>query len=335
MSKDSAASAQERRFPGSAASAVFVRHVGKALVTLLILSALTFVAMNMRSPADVARQKLGRDATAEQLSVFVDRYELDRPIHERYPIWLWRFMGGDMGSSHVTERSIGPDIAPRFQRTVILTVAAVLVALPLSLLIGVFQARSYGKAPDLAVLTSSIVVAALPEFVLAVVLLMVFSVWWGLLPVESGTALTFASSFVDQAKAYILPAFTLIIAMTAYTSRIARASIREALAAPYAQAAVLRGLPRRMVIWDHVMRNAAVPIVNAVAIGIVYLLGGVIVIENVFAFPGIGQGLVQAISTTDTNTVQAIVLVMGALFIVISLLADLLVVYLNPRLRQR
>jgi peptide/nickel transport system permease protein len=124
-----------------------------------------------------------------------------------------------------------------------------------------------------------------------------------------------------------------VLAMVPHIARIARVSAREAFGAPFVQAAVLRGLSRRSVTWDHGMRNAAVPLVNAVAINIVYLLSGVIVVENVFAFPGIGQALVQAIGAGDVITVQAIALVMGAMFIAISLGADLLAVYFNPRLR--
>ena len=139
------------------------------------------------------------------------------------------------------------------------------------------------------------------------------------------------------ATARVVPAFTvsptLVLAIVPYIARIARGSLREALGMPYTQAAVLRGLSRRTVIWDHAMRNAGVPLVNAVAINIVYLLSGVIVVEWVFAFPGIGQGLVQATSTSDAFNVEAIALVMGAMFIGVSVAADLTVAYLNPRLK--
>src|SRR5205814_1609818 len=134
---------------------------------------------------------------------------------------------------------------PRFQRTLILSLAALLIALPISILIGVFQARRVGSATDLALLVGSVLVAALPEFVVGIGLLFLFAVELGWLPVDSATALTFASSLGEQAKAYILPAATLILAMVPYIVRIARGSVREALGAPYTQAAVLRGLPRR------------------------------------------------------------------------------------------
>jgi peptide/nickel transport system permease protein len=189
-----------------------------------------------------------------------------------------------------------------------------------------------GSATDLWLLMSSVVVAALPEFVVGIVLLFFFSIELGWLPTDS-TALVFPTSFKNQAEAYVLPTATLVLAIVPYIARIARGSLREALAAPYTQAAVLRGLPRRVVVWDHAMRNAGVPLINAVAVNIVYLLSGVIVVENVFAFPGIGQGLVQAIQTTDVYNVLAIAMLMGALFVIVSVVADVIAAYLNPRLK--
>jgi peptide/nickel transport system permease protein len=309
------------------------RQVGSALLTLFLISIVTFGATNIRTPTDIAHQKLGKEITPEQITAFAEKYGLDKPVYERYGIWLWHFAQGDWGTSFVTDQSVMPSVVPRFKRTLILSSISLLIALPLSILLGVYQARRLGSLTDLSLLMGSVVVAALPEFVVGIVLLTVFAVSLGWLPVDSATPLTFASSFTEQAKAYVLPALTLILAMAPYIARIARSAVREALGAPYTQAAVLRGLPRRTVVWDHAMRNAGVPLVNAIAINIVYLLSGVIVVENVFAFPGVGQGLVQSISTTDTITVQAIALVMGAMFIVISLLADLLVAYLNPRLK--
>jgi peptide/nickel transport system permease protein len=233
----------------------------------------------------------------------------------------------------VTDTSVSSNVVPRFVRTLILSLVALLVAIPISVALGVYQARRIGKASDMTLLTGSVVVAALPEFVVGIGLLYLFAIELGWLPTDSATALTFASSFTDQVKAYVLPAATLVLAMIPYIARIARSSVREALGAPYTQAAVLRGLPRRTVIWDHAMRNASVPLVNAVAVNVVYLLSGVIVVEWVFAFPGIGQGLVQATSTSDAFNVEAIALLSGAFFIAVSLAADIAVAFLNPRLK--
>jgi peptide/nickel transport system permease protein len=307
------------------------RQVGIALLTLFVISLVTFAATNYKSPEEVARAALGREAAKVQLDAYLKEHGLDKPIYVRYGNWLGDFVQGDFGTSPVTGRSVRDDIGPRFTRTLILSLAAILVALPLSVAIGVFMARRIGQASDFALLIGTVIVAAMPEFVVGIGLLMLFAVTLGWLPVDS-TAISFGT-FTEQSKAYVLPALTLVLAMVPHIARIARVSAREAFGAPFVQAAVLRGLSRRSVTWDHGMRNAAVPLVHAVAINIVYLLSGVIVVENVFAFPGIGQALVQAIGAGDVITVQAIALVMGSMFICISLAADVLAVYFNPRLR--
>lgn len=308
-----------------------LRQFGSALLTLLVISIVTFAATNVKSPTEVARNALGRETSEAQLQAYVQEHGLDEPVYVRYGTWLGDFVRGDWGVSPVTGREVREDVVPRLGKTLLLSLVSLLVALPISVLIGVFMARRGGSWKDLSLLIGTVVVAALPEFVVGIGLLMLFAVTLGWLPTDS-TALSFGTS-TEKVKAYILPSLTLILAMVPYIVRIARGAAREALAAPYTQAALLRGLARRTVIWDHAMRNAAVPLVNAVAINLVYLLSGVIVVENVFAFPGIGQALVQAIAQGDVLTVQAIALVMGAMFIAISLVADLLVVYFNPRLK--
>ena len=332
-SQTEAASAPALRGPRRFARArTIAKQVASALLTLLVISIVTFAATNVKSPEDVARNALGRETTEEQLQAYLTERGLDRPVHERYVNWLADFARGDWGVSAVTNRSVREDIVPRFEKTLILSLVSLLVALPISVAIAVFMARRVNTGTDFGLLMGTVVLAALPEFVVGIGLLMLFAVTLGWLPVDS-TGLSFATTFGEQAKAYVLPALTLVLAMVPYIVRIGRAAAREALAAPYVQAALLRGLPRRTITWDHAMRNAAVPMVNAVAINIVYLLSGVIVVENVFAFPGIGQLLVQAIGGGDTTMVQAIALVMGAMFILISLAADFLVVYFNPRLK--
>ena len=321
------------RLVRSARLRTIARQIGSGLLTLFLISIVTFGMMSVRGPSQIAHEKFGNQITPAQVDAFAHQYGLDKPLVERYGKWLWHFAHGDMGTSYVTDVAVSANVIPRFERTLILSFVSLLLALPISVMIGVFQARRIGSWRDLSLLTGSVVVAALPEFVVGIGLLFLFAVKLGWLPVDSATALTFASSFTDEAKAYVLPAATLVLAIVPYIARIARSSVREALTAPYTQAAVLRGLSRRTVIWDHAMRNAGVPLVNAVAINIVYLLSGVIVVEWVFAFPGIGQGLVQATSTSDAFNVEAIALLMGAMFIATSLLADVVVAYLNPRLK--
>jgi peptide/nickel transport system permease protein len=312
---------------------VIGKNVGAGLLTLFVISIVTFGLMSVRSPDEIARARFGNQVTRSQVQAFSQEYGLNKPVYRRYGQWLWHFVHGDMGTSYVTTTSVADNVVPRFRRTIILSLVSLLIALPLSVMIGVFQARRMGSPADMALLGGSVAVAALPEFVIGIGLLYVFGIKLGWLPVDSSSALVFSSGFAQTAKAYVLPAATLVLAMVPYIARIARGSVREALGMPYTQAAVLRGLPRSTVIWDHAFRNAAVPLVSAVSINIVYLLSSVIAVEWVFGFPGLGQGLVQATQTSDAYNVEAIAVLSGAVFIAVSLAADITVAWLNPRLK--
>jgi peptide/nickel transport system permease protein len=322
------AAVRRARFPRLWAAG---RNLGASLLTLLVISVIAFAGTSS-SGREVARNVLGRSVTPAQLDAYAHAHGLDRPVYARYASWLGDFVTGDWGVSPATQRSVKEDVLPRFKNTLLLALVSLIAALPISILIGLFMARRRGRPSDMALLLASVVVAALPEFVVGIGLLMLFAVTLGWLPVDS-TALDFGTT-LEKVEAYALPAMTLMLGIIPYVARIARESISEALGAPYTRAAVLRGLSRRRVIWGYAMRNSAVPLVNAVAINLVYLLSGVIVVENVFAFPGIGQQLVQAIGQSDTSTVLAITMVLGAMFIALSFIADLLVVYFNPRLRS-
>jgi peptide/nickel transport system permease protein len=304
-----------------------------AIATLFAVSIVTFALSNYKSPEGVARSALGIFASQEQLDAYVQEHGLDRPLYERYSSWLQDLLTGDLGTSQITNRPVTDDIGQRLVRTVTLAVAALCLALPLSLALGVFMATRPFSWSDRTILVGTVTVAAMPEFVIGVALLMLFGVKLGWLPVDS-TGLEFGG-LGSEVKAYVLPTLALVIAVIPYLARLTRAALREALSTPHVQAAVLRGLPRQRVIWNHAMRQAAVPLASAVAITFINLLTGVIVIENVFAFPGVGQSLVEAISNGDAISIQAIVLILGAWIIAINVVADLVVTHFDPRLRTR
>ena len=307
------------------------RQVGWAVLTLFLVSIITFAAINFQPGTDTARRVLGQEATQEQVVAFAEAHGLNGPVPARYVTWLTGFVRGDWGLSVATDRPVKGDIQPRFVRTLVLALLALLSGIPLGVGVGVFAALRLGSRVDLWLTTGTVILAAIPEFVIGIALLLVFAVQLRLVPVGSA-AISFGS-FWEAAQAYILPALTLVLAMLPHFARITRASVRDALSAQYVQAAVLRGLSRNRVIWNHVIRNAASPIITVIGLNAIFLLGGVIVVENVFGFPGIGQELIEAIGENDGPTVEAIVMVMGALFIGISLIADLLALYFNPRLR--
>ncbi len=308
-------------------------QIGWALVTLWVISIIVFVCTNIRPPEDVARAALGHTVTHEQLETFVHEQGLDRPAPQRYANWLGDFVRGNWGTSPITRRPVSEDVLPRLWRSLLLAVLALALSVVVSLLAGVFMARRRGRGSDIALNVPLVLISALPEFVVGVLLTTLFAVYLGWLPVDS-TALEYGT-FEEQALAYVLPVLTLALAVIPYVARVARASIGDGLKAPYTRAATLRGLRTRTVLYGYAVRNASVPILNAIAVNFIYLLGGVIVVENVFGFPGIGQLLVQAIGRSDMVTVQAIALVLGAFVIATTIVTDLLVIYFTPRLRGR
>jgi peptide/nickel transport system permease protein len=308
-----------------------LRYLGSALLTLWVISVLVFAGTNIRPAEDVARQALGRSVTEQQLQSFIDENGLDRPLPARYVDWLGDFVQGDWGESAVTKRPVRPAIMPRLERSLLLALIAAVVAAPLSVLLGIFMARRRQRRSDVATNTLLAGVSALPEFVVGLALTTIFAVSLGWLPVDS-TAITFGSTS-DKALAYVLPAATLVILVVPYIARVTRAAVTETLDASYTRAAELRGLHPRLVLWDFAVRNAAVPILNAIAINLIYMLGGVIVVESVFGFPGIGQMLVSAIGQADVITVQAAAMALGAFVIVINMSTDLLAAYFTPKLR--
>lgn len=302
-----------------------------AIVTLWLVSVITFAAITIKSPEDVARGALGRFVNERQLQAYVERKGLDEPIIERYALWLGDFVTGDWGVSPVTNRPVGDALGPRAANTLILAGLALLVSLPIALVAGAYVARRPRAAVDRGALVGSVVLAAMPEFVIALAVALVFGVELGWFPVDS-SGWEFGG-FDSKVRATVLPVVTLALAVVPYLLRISRATFREAYGMPYIQAALLRGVPRRSLIWRHALPNTAGPLVNAIAINLVWLLGGVIVVENVFGFPGLGQLLVESIETGDALTVQAIAMLTGALFIATTVLADLFVVALTPRYR--
>jgi peptide/nickel transport system permease protein len=308
-----------------------LRYLGSALLTLLVISMLVFAGTNLRPPEDVARQALGHAVTETQLQTFIAEEGLDRPLPARYADWLGDFVQGNWGTSAVTGRPVRPAILPRLWRSLLLALVAAMVAAPVSVLLGISMARRRARRSDVAANVFLAGVSALPEFAVGLLLTTVFAVTLGWLPVDS-TALTFGST-EDKVLAYVLPAATLVILVVPYIARVTRAAVTDTLQASYTRAAVLRGLHPRIVLWDFAVRNSAVPILNAIAINFIYMLGGVIVVENVFGFPGIGQLLVQSIGRADVITVQAAALSIGAIVILVNMSTDLLAVYFTPKLR--
>jgi peptide/nickel transport system permease protein len=303
----------------------------QGLTTLLVLSAITFAATNA-VPANPARIALGHFATPEQITLFNREQGLDTPVVERYVRWLGHMVVGNWGHSTLTSLSVTSMVFPRLARTLLLGLLATLVAVPLAYLVGVFCGQRDGQRSDAALSVVALFINSMPEFVVALVILFIFGVFVRILPVESSAA---AGGGTAEVKAYILPTISVALLLVPYVLRMVRANVREVLGQPFVRSVTLRGVSRRRVIWRHVVPNASLPVINVVALSTAELVGGVVVVETVFGFPGIGQLFLTSVAGKDIPVVQAVAMIVGLSFIVLNFAADGVVSLLNPRLRQR
>ena len=301
-----------------------------AALTLVLIAVVTFF-MTSVVPSDPARVALGKFASEEQLEAYREQQGLDLPVVQRFGHWSAGILRGDWGTSVLTRRDVSELVAPRLVRSLIVSIAAMLIAVPLAFVFGVYTAQRSGSGTDFTVSVGALLVNALPEFVVGLSLLVIFGVWAGILPIESSAA-GFEGGW-EAAKAYVLPTLTLAIVMTPYILRMVRTNVRDTMSLPFVRSAVLRGIPRRRVMWHHVVPNASLPVVNVVALSLAELVGGVVVIETVFGFPGIGKLLVESVGSKDIPTVQAIAVVIGLGFVVLNFVADAVLIMLDPRLR--
>jgi peptide/nickel transport system permease protein len=302
-----------------------------AVVTLAVISAITFFATNV-IPGDPARIALGKGATPAQLQEYDRQQGLDRPVATRYVHWVADAVRGRWGKSVLSQQTVTSLVVPRIGRTMLLGLFAMLIAVPVAFLLGVYSAQRSGRPVDNVISFTALFVNSLPEFVVAITLLVVLGVEFGILPVES-SGVAFGSA-ADEVKGYILPVLTLATVLTPYMTRMIRANVRDVAGRPFIRSAVLRGLSRRRVVWRHVVPNASLPVVNVVALSLAELIGGVVVIETVFGFPGVGQLLVDSVGSRDIPTVQVIALIIGAGVVGLNFVADGIVLLLNPQLRS-
>lgn len=301
------------------------------LVTLLLISVVVFFSTHGLG-IDPARRALGREATATQVTQYRHAHGLDKPVYSQFGVWLWDFTRGDWGMSEVGNQPVTEVVIPRIKYTAILAITSIIVGLPLSIVYGTFLARPGPRPRELGLSILTVALAAIPIFVVGMLLMYLFSIKLGWTPVDS-SGLAFGTAG-QKVAAFVLPTLTLAISLLPHVSRITQVSVRETMSAPYARAAVLRGLSRRTIMYRHLMPNAAGPIINVVALELIWLVGGVIVVENVFGFPGLGNLLVQSIAQGNIAVLQAVAVLTGALFICIGLAADALARVFNPRLRS-
>jgi peptide/nickel transport system permease protein len=306
-------------------------RVLQAAVTLVLISLLLFLALEVL-PGDVATRVLGREATAEALEALRRTLRLDRPAPERYFLWLSGVLQGDLGTSLVSGRPVADILGPRVANTLFLSAYAFLLYLPLALVPAVVQAIRRGGWLDQALSVATLVLLAIPDFLLATLLLIGFAMTWPLFPsmsiVEPGT------DFARMLRLTTLPALTLAIVMAVYALRMLRDQLIEVLQSEHIRAGELRGLPPGRLVWRHALPNALAPALNVTALNLAYLVGGVVVVEKVFSFPGFGTLLLDALQLRDLPVIEATVLMAAAIYIGANLLADLCAIALTPKLRD-
>lgn len=303
----------------------------RLVLSLLAISVLVFL-LTVAVPGDPARAALGKAATAAQLKAFDVAHGLDAPLYEQFGRFLLNLGQGRLGTSYASGQAVAAVIGARFERTFFLVLIAWLIAALVSIPVGIWSGRRAGSLADSAVSGTTLGLAALPEFVIGLLLVFIVGVRLGWLPVNS-TAAGYATTPWGDFSSYVLPAIAISFTIIPYITRLARANAREVDSEPYIRAAILRGVhgPRLSIL--HVLPNAAPPVLSALALQFAGSIGGVVVTETVFGFPGIGQLLVQAVGSRDLPVVQAITIIIGAVYVLVNTLADAGVVALTPRLR--
>jgi len=307
------------------------KRLGLGLLTLFVISILIFFAVELL-PGDIAQAVLGMGATEENLAALREQMGLDQPAVVRYFDWLTGALTGDFGTSLISNERVSEKIGPRFMNTLFLAGYAAVIAVPLAIILGVLVAllrnSIFDRVANVATLTS----ISSPEFFLGYIMILYLAVKAGLFPAIS--SLQADMNLGDLLYRTFLPALTMVLVVLAHMMRMTRAAIINLLASPYIEMANLKGIPAWKVIVHHALPNAWAPIINVVALNLAYLITGVVLVEVVFVYPGIGQLLVDAVSKRDFPVVQACCLIFAATFILLNLAADVGAILTNPRLRH-
>ncbi|MDE1183091.1 ABC transporter permease [Paraburkholderia sp.] len=307
-------------------------RLGLSLITLWLLSVIVFAGGQLL-PGDIGRAILGPLADARAVAALNHQLGADRPLFTQYTDWIGHFVRGDMGLSYAYREPVGPFIRDALAHSAKLGLLAFIVVVPLGIAGGVWAALNAGRWLDRTISITGLSATVVPEFVSSIVLILVFGVWLQWLPIEA-TYPPDAGPF-EQLKHLILPILPLVLVFFGYIARMARAGTVEALDADYTRTAILKGLPKHVVIWRHVLRNALLPTITVAATQLGYMIGGLVVVETLFHYQGIGSLIYNAAKAKDFPMLEAGVLTIGVVYTVANLIADAMNVLLNPRLRVR
>ena len=310
-----------------------LRRLLLGILVLILVSVLVFLA-TQALPGDPARAILGRNANPASLAALRHQLHLDRPVADQYLTWVTGLLHGNLGKSLEAQEPVSTLLAPKLVNSAVLVVLAAVLSIPLSIAIGAWAALKREKVFDQASSNLMLLLAALPEFVVALVLVIVFATTvFHVLPAIS--TVPPGSRPWNNWVALVLPTITLVIAVAPYVSRIMRASMIEVLESDYVEMARLKGMPERTVLIRHALPNALGPVLQVIALNLAYLAGGIIIVEFVFNYSGIGGAIAEAVVNHDLPVIQALAMLLAAVYVVVNLLADVATILVTPRLRTR
>ena len=307
-----------------------LKRIFLGLITLFIVSLITFVGVEVL-PGDACTTYLEREAYGAALEACYKRLGLDIPAYERYVNWAVGVIQGDFGYSLSGEMKINDVLGPRVKNSLVLASASILIGIPIALLLGIITALWRDKLPDIIISTFTIFSMTIPEFISATLLILIVAIWleWlpGIVIVPTGASIS------ELLPNIILPVIAISMIMTAHMARMVRSSVIQVMSSDYVQMAILKGVPYWKMVFKHVLPNALLPAINVVALTIAWLLGGVVVTEVVFNYPGLGRLVIESISNRDLPVVQALGIILASIYVSINFIADLLTLMLNPRLK--
>ena len=307
-----------------------LQRLASIVVTLWLLATIVFMLVNVL-PGDVGRRVLGPFAPKEEVAAFNHRLGTDRPLITQYFKSIKNVFTLDFGTSYQSGTKVTGIIFPALGRSGKLALLAFLITIPISIAAGIYAARRQDKFADRAIVTTGLASSSIPEFVTAALLLSVFAVHW-----KIGKAFANppeGTSLIGQLQYLLLPALAMVVAYFGYIARMTRAGVINALAADYTRTATMKGLSSSQVMRKHVLRNALAPTITVISVQIGYLIGGIIGVEKVFNYAGLGSTMLGAVGKKDIPVLQGAVLLVGMVYMVSTLLADLLIAALNPRVR--
>jgi len=310
---------------------MILRRIALGILTLWLVSLVVFAAV-IALPGDAATAILGKEATPARVAALREQLHLNESVVTQYTQWLKGILTFDFGNSAATQQPVTQLLNDRVANSAFLVFVASIVAIPLSILIGVWTAMKRDRPGTTSPRRITLVLAALPEFVIGICLVLIFAT--GLFHIFPAVSLLAPGEKAWQdPQVVVLPAATLVIAVVPYISRIMRGSMIEVLESEYVTMARLKGLPERQVIWRHAVPNAIVPAIQVTALELAWMAGGIVLVEFVFQYPGIGAALVDAVANRDIVVVQTVTMLAAAIYVFLNLAADLATIMVTPRLR--